>query len=88
MSKDSEAKDKLDAAINEYLHATGWDESGIVTAWAAVGHMKNFDGDGKPVSSYFLLYKDGRLDSHVAMGLFQYGMDDLRGFNCDTRQED
>lgn len=73
------AQRKLDAAVEEYLTATGWSKSGVLTAWVLVGHQHGVGDDGDITTCVPIVYMNGTQPDHVALGLLQIAADTIRG---------
>jgi hypothetical protein len=67
----SEAQDRLEAAVHDVAVETGCIEEGeIITSWVLVGSAVN--GRAADETSYFRVYPNGTLPSHVVLGLLDY----------------
>lgn len=73
------AQCRLDDAVTEFLRAMGWGQGMITTGWALVAHQAGFNDEGEDTSGYPVVYQGGSMADHAAIGLFQVGIDTVRG---------
>lgn len=72
------AQRALDNAVEEYFKAHEWDRGMILTGWVLVSHQAGYE-NGEDKEAYPIIYMDGSLSDHVAIGLLNVGIDIVRG---------
>jgi hypothetical protein len=70
----SAAQVKLDAAVEEFLRETEWNEAGVLTGWVLVGAQMGVDSVGDGTSVYPVIYMGGQQAPHVTIGLLSMGL--------------
>lgn len=70
------AQHDLDNMVQEFLNVHGWNDTGVLTAYALVCHVGGAVGDdGSVKSGYPIIYLGSECPDHVAEGLFRMGLD-------------
>lgn len=73
---DKEASDKIEVALQSVLpEQEGYEEGDIIVEWALIAYVTN--PDSEKLSGYPLLYSNGELATHRAIGLFQTALNKL-----------
>lgn len=82
------AQAKLDEAVQTFLRDSGIGrEDMVTTGWVLVAHQAGWQDD-EPISHHPILYMDGSLPDHIALGMLQIGADTVRGVGRWRRVED
>lgn len=73
------AQAELDAAVEKYFKALGWD--GFLSGWILIAHQHRVNEQTGEVkdSAHPIVYMGGSTPDHVALGLLQIGKDVIRG---------
>lgn len=81
-----QAQKDLDNAVEQYIRAHEWGQGMILTGWVLVGHQSGYE-DGEEKQAYPMIYMNGSLDDHVALGLLAVGRDSVRGIGYVREEE-
>jgi hypothetical protein len=83
----AQAQRKMDEAVNEFLVAYGWNE-GVTLSWALVAHqILPPTEDGYDQSAYPVVYMGGSLPDHIAIGLFNMGLEFVHSDRYERRRD-
>lgn len=70
----------LTAAIEQALAAYGDEQAYVLTEYVVVTSQQRFDDDGDSVTAVGLVYRDGDVPTHRALGLCEYAATRLRHY--------
>jgi hypothetical protein len=78
MTEHDQLQADLDAAVDHYFKAKGWD--GFTSSWVMVAHQHKINPDSGLMddSGHPIVYMGGSVPDHVALGLLQVGSDVIR----------
>lgn len=66
---------ELDDLVAKFMRIHGWDDTGVLTAYALVAHIGGAtNAEGDDLSGYPVVYLGGTCPDHVAEGLFHMGI--------------
>ncbi|MEU7843937.1 hypothetical protein AB0B39_23590 [Micromonospora sp. NPDC049114] len=74
------ADDVLTAAIEQALKAYGDDRAYVLTEYVVITSQQRFDEDGGGVTAVGLVYRDGDVPTHRALGLCEYAATRMRHY--------
>lgn len=63
------ASENLQEAISSNLRANGMEGDEVLGDFVVVATGVSLDEDGEPETSYYMAFRDGYLQHHVALGL-------------------
>lgn len=67
-----QADDALTLAIERVIEAYGFDGPYVLTEYVLITSQQRFDNDGDSVTAVGVVYRDGSVPLHRALGLVEY----------------